>query len=123
MTVLYLFATSPAGTACLVMEPEYQVVASERLDDVVYKKVDLIEFVGWKDGLYVFKDNSLEEIMTTIERWYDVNVFYANSDLKTIRFSGDLKRFTSIYTLLDLMEKSGDVKFKIKENTITVIGK
>ncbi len=106
-----------------IMEPEYQIVASSKLDDVVYKKVDLIEFVGWKDGLYVFKDNSLEEIMTTIERWYDVNVFYANSDLKTIRFSGDLKRFTSIYTLLDLMEKSGDVKFKIKENTITVIGK
>lgn len=106
-----------------IIEPEHQIIATEASEGIVYAKVDVMEYVGWKDGLYVFKDKSLEEIMTTLERWYNVNVFYINDDLKTIRFSGDLKRFTSINALLGLMEKSGDVKFKIKKNTITVMDK
>ena len=49
-----------------------QVVTSGRADD--RQKVDVEEFVGWKDGIYVFREKHLGDIMKTLERWYNISV-------------------------------------------------
>ena len=38
--------------------------------------VDLEEYVGWVDGMYIFNDRPLGDIMKTFERWYDIQVYY-----------------------------------------------
>lgn len=42
--------------------------------DVFVKKFDYQEVVGWKDGVLVFKDNSLPEIIEKLENWYGVEI-------------------------------------------------
>ena len=39
--------------------------------------MDVEEFVGWKDGMFIFKDKPLAEIMKILERWYGVNVIFS----------------------------------------------
>ena len=56
--------------------------------EVACRKVNVDEYVGWKDGLYVFKDQKLEDIMKTLQRWYDVTVFYQSHHLKRGAFYG-----------------------------------
>ncbi|MFR4037707.1 MAG: FecR family protein [Butyricimonas faecalis] len=34
------------------------------------RSVDVEEFIGWKDGVFIFKDKPLAEIMKILERWY-----------------------------------------------------
>lgn len=46
------------------------------------RNVDVEEFVGWKDGMFIFKDKPLAEIMKILERWYGVNVIFQDERLK-----------------------------------------
>jgi len=49
---------------------------------------DQLEKTGWKDGVLVFKDNTLPEIVTILEDWYGVNVV-AEGKLETnFHYSG-----------------------------------
>ena len=85
------------------------------------KKVDVAEFVAWKDGKYVFLQKRLEDILFTLSRWYDFEVFYRNEEVKEVFFSGELKRFDDFSYLLRLIERTSDVKFIIDKKIIQVM--
>lgn len=48
------------------------------------RKVDLEEYVGWVDGMYIFNDRPLGDIMKTFERWYDIQVYYETLTCATL---------------------------------------
>lgn len=102
-----------------ILHPGHQVSDAPNRELKV-ETVDLKEFIGWKDGLYIFKDLTLEEMMKTIERNYDVSVFFTNEKSKKLRFSGDLQKYGKIEDFLKFIEIGGDVTFTIKAKTITV---
>ena len=63
---------------------------------MIKQQVDVEEFVGWKDGIYVFKEKSLGEIMKTLERWYNISVGFQEKSLVDLPFTGNLKRYDDI---------------------------
>ena len=68
------------------------------------RAVDLEEYVGWVEGLYVFNNRSLGEIMETFECWYDIQVYYETENLRNITYSGSLKRYGTINSFLEALE-------------------
>ena len=84
------------------------------------RTVDVYEYVAWKDGKYVFTRKRLEDILTTLSRWYDFHVFFQNPEVKEVVFSGELRRFDSFSDILRLIEKTSDVKFTTTGNTVLV---
>ncbi len=70
--------------------------------------------VSWKDGDFVWENESLTAIMKKIERWYDVEVSY-EGDPTGITFYGMVSREKSVRSVLEVMEMTGKVKFRIEE--------
>jgi hypothetical protein len=103
----------------IILNPGQQAIALNS-GLISVQEVNVEEYIGWKDGLHVFKNKRLEDIMNNLERWYNVNVNYKDTSLKNLIFSGNLKRYESINKLLRVFEATRDVKFKIKENEITI---
>ena len=83
-------------------------------------KVNPALFISWKDGLFVFERERLEDMLTILSRWYDVVVFYKRTDVKDELFTGDLKKYNSIEEHLKMLEMTTDVQFEIRGNTIIV---
>ena len=48
----------------------------------------LIDF-GWKEGILAFQDNSLDEVIQALERWYDVTITVTGEPKKQWRFDGE----------------------------------
>ena len=107
----------------IVLEPGFQVVADSLTGTWDVREVNLKEYVGWRNGLYVFSHLTLEELMRVIERNYDVTVFFANEECKRLVFSGDLQKYETVEHFLRFIETGGDVRFVVKERTITVYKK
>ena len=84
------------------------------------RNVDVEEFVGWKDGVFIFKDKTLAEIMQILERWYGANVIFQDESLKELEYTGSLERYDSINTFLQLLEKLKEIRYEIKKNTIVL---
>lgn len=84
------------------------------------EKVCVLPYVAWRDGQFIFENESLEHIMSTLSLWYDVDVFYANDSLRGHRFTGHMKKYEQIDTILDAISRILDVTFTIHDKTITV---
>lgn len=88
--------------------------------EITTEKVDVYPFIAWKTGRMVFEDVPLEQIMTELQRWYDFEVFYANPDVKTMRFTIDIRKYDDISKILNLMEKMQKVIFTQKGRTVVL---
>lgn len=109
------------GKQAFVLEPGMQVEYNKVSGMVRERRVDVAEFVAWKEGKYVFKQKRLEDILSTLSRWYDFEVFYQNSEMKEVLFSGELRRFDDFNYLLRLIERTSDVKFVIDKKVVQVM--
>src|SRR5690606_28797506 len=89
-------------------------------DDVTVAKVDTAHFVAWKSGAIAFNEETLENIMRDIGRWYDVDVHFEGVD-KQLRFGGMVSRYANVSEVLRRLELTGQVHFKIEERGIVVI--
>jgi hypothetical protein len=56
--------------------------------------------------------------MNLLERWYDARVVY--EDKVGYHFNGTINRSVPVSKVLELLEETGNVHFKIEDNTIIV---
>jgi transmembrane sensor len=82
--------------------------------------VDTEKALAWKEGFFMFEDEGLQSIMHQVARWYDVDVEFKDSSLKTKGFSGTVSRFTNVSQVLKKIELTGSVHFKIEGRRIVV---
>ena len=102
------------------LAPGQQSVLSKKDLLVSSRKVDTSIPIAWREGRFMFDDESLVSIMQTLSRWYDAEVFFANNNRKNIRFTGNLQRSATIQEILEKIEKTEEVKFRIDNKTIIV---
>lgn len=110
------------GRDSVQLVPGEQAVAS--LSGRIGKRVvDVDEYVGWKNGMYVFDHRPLEEIIRDLERWYGVTITFVHSELKRLPFTGYVKRHDKINIFLKLLESTGELKYKIEGKNILLFEK
>lgn len=103
-----------------ILLPNEQYLFNRLTGKVVKHAVDSRIYTAWKDGRFVFENESLEDIMMRLSRWYNVEVFFLNESLRELRFSGDLTRYDNIDQILELIELTQKVKFTIKDRNLLV---
>ncbi|MBE9601925.1 FecR family protein [Pedobacter sp. MC2016-24] len=83
------------------------------------RKVDPTQAIAWIDGNFSFDDESLFSIMNKISRWYDVEIIYQNVD-QNARFFGGISQYDNLQTVLNRLEKTGGVHFKLAGRRVIV---
>ena len=82
--------------------------------------MDVRLYCSWKDGRFVFEKQRLEEIMNTIARWYDINVFYENQSVKDILFTGNIKRYNDLDQVIEMLRLINKIEIEINEKSVFV---
>jgi ferric-dicitrate binding protein FerR (iron transport regulator) len=80
-----------------------------KLSDIT--QVNTQFYTSWKDGKIVFRKETLEEIAKKLERWYNVEIRFADEDLKNEIFSGTLLKYKpveQVFKSLILLNKDVD---------------
>jgi len=85
------------------------------------KSIDVKEATAWKDGYFYFKDESLDNIMRQLQRWYNIEVVYHPKVNKTQTFGGIISNKNHISNILSLMELTEGIHFKIEGRRVTVM--
>ena len=108
------------GKEACILEPGQQSVLEQSTGKVDVVQVNTSLYTQWKDGRFVFRDNTLEDIMRTLARWYDMEYEFASPDLRVQRFYGVINRFENVKGLLAQFEKTGKVKFEYEGNRVII---
>ena len=121
------YTTLVTGKVCFQSKENESVILSPGEQAVLHlagrlekREVNVEEYVGWKDGLFVFRNETLSEIMKILGRWYGVNVIFLDDSLKELEYTGNLERYDSINTFLQLLKRLKEVHYEIKGNTVVL---
>ena len=102
-----------------LLKPGQQAVLNKKEATVKVKNVDMNEVTAWKNGLFLFEDADITEIMQQIVRWYDVEIVYAGK-IPEQRFEGKISRTAALSEVLQILQLS-NVKFKVDGKKIMVL--
>ena len=108
------------GADSVVLYPDQQGVWLNEKQGFEIKQVNARNFSLWREGIFYFEDVDLESILDGMARWYNVNIFYTNPELKSMKFSVEIKRYENIQEILRRIEQTQRVRFEIKDRTINV---
>ena len=84
------------------------------------QEVDVDVFVSWRDGSFQFDNNTVEEVFTILQSWYNIQVFYANVEVRQELFTGKLPRFDNLQIIIDLIERVSDLKIEVRGKMIYI---
>lgn len=105
------------------LRPGECAVLQAYTDAVNIKSVDTYLYTSWKDGEFVFNNETLKSITNKLSRWYDVEFTFSNNAINSYRFTCHLKRYDNLEDLLFFFENTSNIRFVRKGKTIRVSNK
>ena len=107
-----------SGTNLRMLSPGEQAAVkpdgSVKIDD----QADTEEAIAWKNGRFHFNSADIRSIMRQIARWYDAEVVF-NGDPE-LHFTGQITRRDDVSRVLQMLELTGEVRFRIEGRRIYV---
>lgn len=104
-----------------MLQPNQQACWSDEKQRFAVRKVEVRNYVLWKEGIFWFSDVDLETILKQLSRWYDLDIKFVHESLKSMRFSLELKRYHDIDDVLRKIAYTKKVKFAIEGRTLKVM--
>ncbi|SEM68744.1 FecR family protein [bacterium A37T11] len=68
--------------------------------------INLDTELAWKEGRFSFDHKNLQEVMTEVARWYDLDVVYEGR-IPDLAFFGGVYRNSDVGTVLNMLETNG----------------
>ncbi len=99
------------------LKPGDQAVLQDYVMQVVHS-VDVEEQIAWKNGLFQFKDASLEDVMKQAALWYDLKVTFAGK-IPQKQLTGKTSRKANASQFMNMLKYIG-VEFKREGKHVTI---
>ena len=104
----------------IVLKPGEQGYYDATRETLLQQTVDVNYYTAWKDGVFAFYRQPLEEVMKTLGCWYLFDTHYQNEALKSILYTGKINRHASIREVLHTFELMDELTFDIKGKEVIV---
>ena len=102
------------------IEPNQQAEWSRENVKLQVREVDPDLFLAWKNGHFLFRQDRLEDIMKTLARWYDMEVFYLDESIKNMAFAGKLDRSEDITPILNVLRATDKLTVEVNGKRIVL---
>lgn len=109
-----------SGASQVLLKPGENSLVADDSEQILVRKSDSNRDIAWKQGHFRFKDQSIEEVMNELERWYDIEVNYVGDKPKD-GFNGRISRYKNISQVLKVLQSTNGVKFRIEGRRVTVM--
>lgn len=106
-----------SGGNLMLAPGEQSTVQNNRMSK---RQVDLNQELDWKNGDFYFDRTPLSEVMLKLKRWYNIEVSIPKNK-RNIQLNGVISRKRNLQEVLNMLEKTGRVKFESRERRVIVI--
>ena len=109
-----------SGDNQVVLKPGCQAVVDQHSGAISQRAVELSLYTSWIQGIFEYENMELNDIMVQLARWYDVQFIFSAPEYKERRFTGVIRKYEDLNDVLDMIEKTTNVKFIINERNVTI---
>ncbi|SDM51916.1 FecR protein [Daejeonella rubra] len=80
---------------------------------------EYIEEISWTENKFVFENESFEDLIPKLERWYNVKIILNDTTIKSYRFTGVFIK-ENIIQALEAMQLIKSFHYKLNENEVKI---
>ena len=104
----------------VLLTPGQQAEINKNDGDITIRDVNVENYIGWKDKLFIFNDETMENMMRKLARWYDVDIIIESAELKKSEFYGVIRKYEHISKILDMLKKTQNISYSIEGKKIVI---
>jgi len=104
----------------IILRPGRKVVLSKKDNKLYEMKANIKEIISWKNGMFMYDNKRLEDIMIDLQRWYGLCIFYSNTHIRDKRFTLECGKDDDFEKILNYLKGTKDVKFDVKGKVVIV---
>ena len=90
------------------------VVLNNDSKKLTIEKVDVSKYTAWKDGMLIFRDDKMEEVVRKLNRWFNVEIILQGRELNSYVYTATYKDET-LQQILELLKISAPIKYSISD--------
>ncbi len=103
------------------LSPSEQSITNRTDNTISVQKIThVFDEIAWKEGYFVFKQQTIRDIMKSLARWYDIEYIFKNSEIEKKRFTGVIYREVNIEHILKQLQRTKEIKIEQQGNKITI---
>lgn len=103
-----------------ILKPNQQFIYNRNTHAGDVRNVDAKQFTSWTTGYYYFPEQSLEAILYRLSHVYGVQFTVTSETLNKRTFTGTFYRGQSIKDIMEIVNLSIPIKYRIDDRHITV---
>ena len=107
----------------VILSPGLQANWNERAGEMKIQKADLDRVAAWKNEIFLFKQEDIQDIVRQIERWYGVTCVLQVNERSRYTFSGSFNRDDSLKSILDMFSFSGELEIHMRQDSVFITDK
>lgn len=92
------------------LTPNNQLTFTNKTAAVNVRKVNVSDFLSWKDGYYTFNGNTLADIARVLRRWYNVTIDIEDTANEDLVYTAIVYRNESLDRFMRRLEESSNLK-------------
>lgn len=100
------------------LQPGWQCLYDTEKRATEVRKVNVAQYISWKNGLFIFENIRMEELAKQMERWYNVDVVFTDNDVRNSSFSGAMERYKPVSYLISMLNETNTVECRLESNTL-----
>lgn len=103
------------------LKPGQQLIYNKNKPEITIKAFDENYELAWKNNQLVFRLTPFADVITELEKWFDVNIEYDPTVFKSETLTVQFEKYESLETILRVIARANGFKFTIKDKNVKII--
>jgi len=96
------------------IKPGQHAILDIARNELSVSKVDVSKYTAWKEGMLIFRDDQMDEVVRKLNRWFNVEIILQSPELKEYVYTATYRDET-LPQILKLLRISAPIKYSISE--------
>lgn len=105
------------------LSPNQMITYNEKTNRANLQKVDVLQYISWKDGWLLCDCEKLEQVFEKLSRYYNCKIRFTDEKAKSFQLSGKLDLKNNIEQVMQVIASTVPIKVDVKNHTINVSSK
>jgi transmembrane sensor len=97
------------------MHPGQRAIFYERCREVHTKEVDVDKYISWSNGILIFRDDPMEDVVKRLSRWFNVEIIFNDPEVESYIYTATFRNET-LEQVLKLLKLSAPIDYRIVKN-------
>jgi len=94
--------------------PGQRAIYQKEEQKVITEEVDVEKYIAWRDGNLIFRDDSMEDVVKKLSRWFNVEITIKDPEINNYIYKATFRN-ENLVQVLNLLKLSAPIDYRITD--------